>query len=68
MGYQNSSDGTICNDRSKRAMTRLPAEGLVGAMNFPAGPGQDPGKGPRGEAPGNLLAFPILYKQKVDDN
>ena len=42
IGHQNWADGTICNDRSKRAMTPLPSEGVVGDVNFLAGPGQDP--------------------------
>ena len=68
MGYQNCADTTIYNDRSKKAMTPLPAEGLVGTVNFPVGPGQDSGGGLEGGAPGKLLAFPILYKQKFDNN
>ena len=39
----------------------------MGAVSFPAGPGQDPGGG-QGAKPQEAPGSPILYKEKFDDN
>ena len=39
---------------------RVSRQGIWGPHKVPAGPGQSPGKGPGGEAPGKLWGFEEL--------